>query len=318
MRDRSFIKNFKHLFGPVQSRRLGVSLGIDLVDTTRCTLDCVYCECGSTSLLSITRNECVPAKEIIAELADLLSVSPELDYVTFGGSGEPTLNTGIGEVVRYIKATYPRYKCALLTNGTLFTLPEVQRDCAPFDLVLPSLDAASQEAFEKINRPAPGLDVTTIIEGLIVFRRGFHGMIWLEVFIVPGINDTEKEVRLLKRAITAIKPDRVQLNTLDRPGTCAWVVPASLEQLRSIAASLAPLPVEIITRQAQNFTLWNRAAVSPETVRSLLVRRPSTIEEIATLTGLTINETAQLLEGMVKTGAITTHTVNHRTFFRIF
>ncbi|MBN1129205.1 MAG: radical SAM protein [Chitinispirillaceae bacterium] len=318
MRDRSPFKNYRHLFGPVPSRRLGVSLGIDLVDTTCCTLNCVYCECGETSVLSLERGDYVPAAGIIAELNDLLSDGPKLDYLTFGGSGEPTLNTGIGEVARWIKRSFPGYKCALLTNGTLFDVPEVRRDCADFDLVLPSLDAASQETFEKINRPAPGLAVQTVTEGLVAFRREYAGMIWLEVFIVPGINDTESELRLLKQAITAIAPDRVQLNTLDRPGACDWVVPASLERLQEIAALFSPLPVEIISRQAQNLTLWNRQTVSPETVRSLLARRPSTIEEIATLTGLTINETAHLLEGMIKTGAITTHTVNHRTFFRIF
>ncbi len=242
--------NYKHLFGPVQSRRLGISLGIDLVGAKICSLDCVYCECGSTATLTLERQEYVRADAIIGELKDYLKSRPKLDFITFGGSGEPTLNTGFGRVVRFIKESYPEYPCALLTNGTLFYLPDVRRDALPFDLVLPNLDAVSNTAFARLNRPDMELDNGRIIEGLVAFRKEFKGPIWLEVFIVPGINDNDAELKLLKEAALKINPDRVQLNSLDRPGACDWVAPATGDHLRAIARSFAPLPVEIISRNA--------------------------------------------------------------------
>jgi wyosine [tRNA(Phe)-imidazoG37] synthetase (radical SAM superfamily) len=310
--------DYQYLFGPVQSRRLGVSLGIDLVDTKLCSLDCVYCECGATADLSLKRAEHIPADAIQAELHDFLSGNPTLDYITFGGSGEPTLNTAIGPLVRYIKSSFPRYKCALLTNGTLLNLPEVRREILPFDTVLPNLDAVSQPVFEKLNRPHQDLDNRTIIEGLIAFRKEFPGTIWLEVFIVPGINDSTEEILRIRETALRIDPNRLQLNTLDRPGTCGWVTPAGLERLQTIARMLAPLPVEIIARSARDTTLWKAKDVSPDSIRSFLARRPSTVEEIATLTGITINETTQILDSLLAGGSITSHTVGGRTFYRTF
>ena len=147
--------NYSYLFGPVQSRRLGVSLGIDMVQSTICSLDCVYCECGKTGRLTLERQAYADADAIIAELSAFLSTAPALDYITFGGRGEPTLDTGLGRVVRFLKRSFPRYACALLTNGTLLHLPDVREEVAPFDLVLPNLDAVSDAAFRKLNRPHP-------------------------------------------------------------------------------------------------------------------------------------------------------------------
>jgi wyosine [tRNA(Phe)-imidazoG37] synthetase (radical SAM superfamily) len=310
--------NYRSLFGPVHSRRLGVSLGIDFVDSKRCSLDCIYCECGRTASLSTVRAEYVRAETIIAELTDFLAGAPRLDYITFGGSGEPTLNTAIGPVVRFIKSSFPQYKCALLTNGTLLHLPEVRQEALPFDIVLPNLDAVSPEAFTKINRPHADLDNSVIINGLIAFRAEYKGTIWLEMFIVPGINDTPEEIALIKEASLRIAPDRVQLNTLDRPGACDWVMPAPLTLLQSIARDLAPLPVEIITRNARNLALWKKGDVSLDAVQSLIARRPSTVEEIASLSGLTINESLGLLSTLIEKKALSSHTVGNRTFYRIF
>jgi wyosine [tRNA(Phe)-imidazoG37] synthetase (radical SAM superfamily) len=310
--------NYKTLFGPVNSRRLGISLGVDCLDTKRCSLDCVYCECGATTALTTERAEYVPADTMIAELTDYLKSAPRLDYITFGGSGEPTLNSGIGKVIRFLKESFPHYRCALLTNGTLFSLPEVRRDALPFDIVLPNLDAVSQGLFGRLNRPQSGLDNAAVIDGLAAFRAEFSGVIWLEVFICPGINDSPEEVRLIREASMRIAPERVQLNTLDRPGTCDWVVPAPLALLQSIARDLAPLPVEIISRNAADPALWNKQDISPDSIRSLIARRPSTLEEVASISGLTINETNGMLSALVDQKSITVHTVGNRSFYRIF
>jgi wyosine [tRNA(Phe)-imidazoG37] synthetase (radical SAM superfamily) len=220
-------------------------------------------------------------------------------------------------VVRYLKTSYPHYSCALLTNGTLFYLPEVGNDSLSFDLVLPNLDAVSAKVFARINRPHRHLESNRIIEGLAAFRKEYKGTIWLEIFIVPGSNDSTEELNLLKEAAQKIHPDRIQLNTLDRPGACDWVRPATTKQLHAIARAFAPLPVEIITRQAVDHPLWESADVSLESIRSLIVRRPSTIEEIAGLAGLTINEAAAMLSTLVASKAIVPYTVGNRTFYKI-
>ncbi len=309
--------SYRYLFGPVQSRRLGTSLGIDMVKSTICSLDCVYCECGKTSIRTLERKAWVEAEAIIDELTDCLQKLPAIDYVTFGGRGEPTLNSGLGRIVRFVKQSFPRYRCALLTNGTLFHLPEVREEVLPFDLVLPNLDAVSRGAFAAINRPDPGLDNEQIIEGLAAFREAYHGQIWLEIFIVPGINDTEAELALLREAAAKIRPDRIQLNSLDRPGACDWVNPASPEHLESLAHWFAPLPVEIITRAAKSASPWNQGSASPEAILSLLARRPSTIEEICGLTGLTVNRATAVIDKLIADRSVAAQTVGNRTFFRI-
>jgi wyosine [tRNA(Phe)-imidazoG37] synthetase (radical SAM superfamily) len=306
--------NYTYLFGPVQSRRLGVSLGIDMVQSKQCSLDCVYCECGKTTELTLERKEYVPAEAVIAELTRYLAPAPKLDYITFGGSGEPTLNSAIGRVLRFLKTTFPGYQCALLTNGTLFHLPGVCEELLPFDIVLPSLDAVSDDVFFKINRPHPGLDNRRIIEGLVDFRKRFTGTIWLEIFIIPGVNDTPAEIALFREACMRINPDRVQLNSLDRPGTCSWVEPAPKESLERIAEALKPLPVEIISRQPTS--LPKAVASVNSSILSLLTRRPSTVEEIAVSCGLTINQVRLILSEMVDTGIVNTHTVDNRLLYR--
>ena len=226
---------YRYLFGPVPSRRLGISLGVDLVPHKTCTLDCVYCECGETTNLTVTRKEYVPVKDVINELKHYLASKPDLDYITFSGSGEPTLHSGLGAVIDYIKDNYPEYKVCLLTNGTLFTDPAVRKGVLRTDLIFPSLDAACSDTFSQVNRPCEELDCNEIIEGLVSLRHEYKGLMITEVLIVPGTNDTSQELELLKEALEKIKPDLVQIGTLDRPGTEEWVEAAPKERLQEIA-----------------------------------------------------------------------------------
>jgi len=239
---------YKHIYGPIQSRRLGRSLGVDMVPHKTCSLDCVYCECGATTLLTMERREYVSADSIIAEVDDYLSGSPPPDYVTFGGSGEPTLNSGLGRIIRHIKERFPAQKLALLTNSTLLRDKQLRSDILPCDLILPSLDAVSDDIFRAVNAPEASLDCAWVIDGLAALSAEYSGQIWLEVFIAPGINDTEGEIALFKEVITKINPTRVQLNSLDRPGTLSTLTAASAVSLEDIARRLAPLPVEIVCR----------------------------------------------------------------------
>ena len=312
--------NYSYLFGPVQSRRLGVSLGIDVIHSKTCSLNCVYCECGKTTELTLERREYANTEKIIAELTNYLSGKPTLDYITFGGSGEPTLNTGTGRILRFLKESYPQYKCALLTNGTLLYLPEVREELLPFDIVLPSLDAVSDRVFAKVNRPHAKLLNRTIIQGIIDFRKAYKGLLWLEVFIVPGVNDTPEELALFKKSIMEINPDRVQLNSLDRPGACDWVEPATLDNLRKIAAFFSPLPVEIISRKANDANaapLPPSAEKSSDSIPAMIARRPSTVEEIATLAGITINDADRILSALVSSHKLEKQVTGNKVFYRM-
>jgi len=238
--------HYRYLFGPVSSRRLGRSLGVDLVPLKTCNYDCVYCECGKTTNATSKRQEFIPTGEVISELSHFLSSSPALDYITFAGSGEPTLFKGIGEVIRFLKDRFPAYRIAVLTNSSLLSDPEVRTDLMPADVVLPTFSTAINGTFQAMHRPVPGMDPAVILEGLLRFRGEYRGEIWLEIFIIPGLNTSDLELAGLRDAIYAIQPDRVQLNTLDRPGTDDRVRPASPGELARIARALGFTKTEII------------------------------------------------------------------------
>lgn len=309
---------YPHLFGPIQSRRLGRSLGVDMTPQKTCNLNCVYCECGGGTP-NIERKEYIAASVITGELQQYLASNTAVDYVTFAGSGEPTLNTALGAVIQFVKSTFPHCKCALLTNSSTLHLPEVRDAIKSCDLVLPSLDAISDAVFVKINRPHPTLHNSQIIEGLTTFAKTFTGEIWVEVFIVPGINDTPEELGLLKKHLLVINPARVQLNSLDRPGTCAWVVPAERERLKNIATFFAPLNVEIIVRAAD--TAANNAPPPPpnitDTIIHQLQRRPATREEIAQLCGISAALIGKPLQKLVTERLITASTVQGQIFYTV-
>lgn len=224
----------KYIFGPVLSRRLGNSLGIDLIPYKTCSLDCIYCECGKTNNLTTRRKEYVPTKNVINELDRFLINKPEIDYITFSGSGEPLLHNQIKRIINHLKDNYD-YKLALLTNGIHFIDRNVVEEVKRVDLIIPSLDAVTQETFIKINRPFENIFIDDVIDGLIELRNNFRNQIWLEVFIIPGINDNNNEIIKFKEVIKKIKPDRIQLNSLDRIGTVKNIKKASEKELQTIA-----------------------------------------------------------------------------------
>ena len=266
-------RGFTYLFGPVFSRRLGRSLGVDLLPYKTCSLDCIYCECGPTTDLTSERTNRVPTDDVIAELDAYLGPRPPLDFVTFAGSGEPTLHAELGRIIAHLKQNHPHYKVAVLTNGTLFSSQESRRGVLGADLVVPSLDGATPESFQAINRPAPGITVEKVIEGLVALRREYHGTYVLEVFVVPGINDTDPEVLALRRAAERIQPDAIQLNRLDRPGILPSITQASDELLTSIRARLEPLTVFVVPRrQAGEVRRMDDAKIEEAILARLTVR----------------------------------------------
>lgn len=286
---------YKHLFGPVPSRRLGLSLGVDLVPHKVCTLDCVYCEVGKTTIKTLERKEYVPYDEIIFELNNYFSSNPQLDYITFSGAGEPTMNSRLGDVIKYIKNNFSEYKLCLITNGTLFFDDQVRKEVLEVDLILPSLDAVSEKVFYKINRPNKSLSVEKIVDGLIQLRKEFTKEIWLEIFFAEGINDTDEEIELLFEKVKLIKPDRVQLNTLDRPGTEKWITPLSDEKLKEIAKRFLPFSVDIISRKKTTIYESKISDDIEQKILATLKRRPCTAEDISQMLGLKIMEVNKFL-----------------------
>ncbi len=308
---------YKHIFGPVPSRRLGVSLGIDLVPFKICSLNCVYCEIGKTRKLTITRDEYVNYDEVINEIDSYLSSNPNLDFITFSGAGEPTLNNRIGDIIHHLKANYSQYKIALLTNGTLFTDRQVINECLDVDLILPSLDAVSDEVFQKINRPHPDLNNLKIIESLIELRKEYKNKLWVEVFIVPGLNDKIDELSLLKQKLQEINPDLVQLNSLDRPGAENWISPISNEKMLIIANKFYPLKTEIIAKYKPREEIKSYKKQNEVTILSLIARRPCTELDLIEFTGLKINELNKYLSSLISNGKIEEEYSARGLFFKL-
>ena len=308
---------YQFLFGPVPSRRLGISLGIDLIPAKTCTLNCVYCECGRTTDLTLVRQEWVPTKEVIKELDDYLQNNPTPEFITFSGSGEPTLHSGVGEILDFLtrkKKTYP-FKTAVLTNGTLLNNPQVRRELLQADVVAPSLDAATGHAFKKVNRPHPKLRIEDIITGEIAFRKEYHGEIWLEVFIVPGVNDNEQELTALKEAILQIKPDIVQLNTLDRPGAIPTIRAATQEELQRILDFWQLPNAEIIAKAQTRLEKKSYRKDTESAILETIRRRPCTLNDLQEILGLHINEINKYLSVLEAKGKIRSLRQNRGIFF---
>jgi wyosine [tRNA(Phe)-imidazoG37] synthetase (radical SAM superfamily) len=249
----------KHSFvyGPVPSRRLGLSLGINIIPAKTCTLDCIYCQCGLTTRKTVTRESFFPVKDILAAVrsaltADSLQLTAHsrsseavscklraVSYLTFSGDGEPTLNKDIGRLIRALKREH-RIPVAVITNSTLVSDPQVRRDIMPADLVVPSLDAADQRTFARVDRCHASIKVEDIIEGLRLFRRNYRGKMWLEIMLVKGINDSVEHVVALRKAVHRIQPDRVQLNTVVRPPAEKFARPMSHDDLVQIQCLFGP------------------------------------------------------------------------------
>jgi wyosine [tRNA(Phe)-imidazoG37] synthetase (radical SAM superfamily) len=307
--------SYKHLFGPVPSRRLGVSLGVDLVPFKVCTLNCIYCEVGATTNLTLERKEYIPIAEILAELDDYLSATPQLDYITFSGAGEPTLNSGIGQVIRHIKENYSQYRLALITNATLFYDSQLRAEIAPIDLVMPSLDAVTDLIFRKLNRPQSKLTVEAMIDGLIAFRQESAAEMWLEIFLSPGLNDSDEELTKLKQACQKINPDRVQLNSLDRPGVKAKLRAMSKAEMERVVAFLQPLPVEIIAKFTSRTQVKSFNTDIEEQILETISRRPCTDSDLCEMLGLHINELNKYLADMLEKRSIKERREQRGVFF---
>jgi wyosine [tRNA(Phe)-imidazoG37] synthetase (radical SAM superfamily) len=294
-----------------------MSLWVELVPRMACCLDCVYCEVGKTTRLTLERKEYIPYSKIVEELSHFFANNPDPDFITFSGSGEPTLNSRIGDVVAFLKQNKPDIPIAVLTNGTLLYDQQVRAELSDVDVVLPSLDAVSADIFAAINRPPVNLPVKKYLQGLIDFSREFSGKIWLEIFILPGCNDGDSEVQRLRETILKIKPDAVQINTLDRPGTEADLRGATAAELRRVVERLNLENVTIIAAapQRKNIQAYRRDAEA--TILETISRRPCTLVDLTQILGMHTSEINKYLDVLEAEGKIETVRQERGFFYQL-
>jgi wyosine [tRNA(Phe)-imidazoG37] synthetase (radical SAM superfamily) len=301
-----------HLFGPVPSRRLGRSLGVDLIPPKTCPYNCIYCEVGPTTRQTRERFS-HQTDGIIQKLTDYLKDrGPMPEVITLAGSGEPTLNLGLGRIIEAIKGLTD-IPVAVLTNGALLYLPEVRRELAGADIVLPSLDAAREETYLAINRPLPGLSLESLRQGLTSFRREYRGRIWLEVMLLAGFNDSEEELSLLRRALQEIAPDQIQLNTAVRPGVEASARPLDRQAMEAVAAFLGG-PVSVIASFDRDDIVG--AAWQDDDLVDMLSRRPMTALDLAKALGLPLGQVEARLQFLRESGRISFNHHHDQEFYR--
>jgi len=284
-----------HVFGPVPSRRLGRSLGVDLVPYKTCPYDCIYCQVGRTTCKTVERSEYVPLSDVLRELPKKLSASrPEV--ITLSGSGEPTLYSRAGELIRAVKVM-SALPVVVLTNGSLLCRPEVRDELMAADIVVPSLDAGSRSAFAAVNRPHDAVEFDAMVEGLLAFSRSFGGKLLLEVFLVKGLNDSESEVKKIASLARELSPSLVQLNTVTRPPAEGFAERVPHDRLSGLAR-LFSSPVEVIA----DFSGGNRAkrsGVEAGEAFALLARRPCTLEEVAAGLEISVDEARAILKELI-------------------
>ena len=304
-------KKRQYIFGPVPSRRLGRSLGIDLVPFKTCTYDCIYCQLGRTTNKTMQRKEWVPINIVIDQLKAKLSSKP--DYITLSGSGEPTLYSRLEELIFKIKEITD-IPVVVLTNGSLLWLPEVRNALNLADMVVPSLDAGSSQIFQYVNRPHSDITFSKMLDGLVKFRDEYNGKYWLEVFLLAGVTTPEMEINRLKTCLSSIHPDKVQVNTVTRPPAEGFAEPVPLKQLHAITEKLYD-KADVIADYSEVHKQQDFAA-SREDVLTLLQRRPCSVEDIAAGLGLHRNEVVKYVEELSSEGKIEAKPQNQQLYYK--
>ncbi len=306
---------FRHVYGPVSSRRLGRSLGIDLVPYKTCTYDCIYCHLGRTTNKTVSRADYVGIDSVLEEMDRKLSAVSAPDCISLSGSGEPTLNLGIGDLIGRIKKR-TRIPVAVFTNGSLLWKPEVRDALMEADLVIPSLDAGTERLFHHVNRPHGDIPFEAMIKGLAEFTEIFPKSVWLEVFLLAGITGIPSEMEAISALARRIHPERVQLNTVRRPPAEDFAFALSREQMLAFR-DLFPEPVDIVGEEKRNDTRAAEFPVGQEDIRGMLARRPCTAEDIADAYGLHVTEAIKGLEALISAGQAKTMLTGGRRYYMV-
>jgi wyosine [tRNA(Phe)-imidazoG37] synthetase (radical SAM superfamily) len=309
------MKEFCYLYGPVPSRRLGRSLGIDLVPYKICTYDCIYCQIGGTTDKTLVRKKYVPVEEILDEVKRFLKEETfSVDHLSLSGSGEPTLHSEIGLIIEGIKAI-TSIPIAVITNGSLLYEKEVRQDLLRADVVLPSLDAVSPEIFNKINHPEAGLSVEKVIEGLVEFKEIYKGQIWLEILFCKGVNDIPEELRKMKKVVERIQPDLIHLNTVVRPPSEKWATPLNQNEMEKIKAFFGER-ASIISEFDRHPSVISERDIKEEILK-ILRRRPLSLSDLSKGMGIPQNKLDQYIKTLTHEGKIQPRNFGNSIYYEI-
>lgn len=305
------MQRYKYLFGPVPSRRLGFSLGVDLVAYKTCSFDCVFCQLGRTTSSTVERKEYVPVDDVIEELKRWLGDNGVADYITLSGSGEPTLNTGFGDVIASVKAMTD-IPVALLTNGTLLGDPDVAGSAAMADVVKVSLSAFDQESLSYVNRPHDSVLFDRLVEGIRYFSGNFKGRLWVEVFLLWGVNTIPDDVRKIADIVSTFHPEKVQLNTAVRPPAEDFAIAVPEEHMDKLAGLFDP-PAEVIAEFSSERSADIKA--NEDLILNMIMRRPCTLDQVADAFGLHRNEVSKYVGKLQRTDRIKTLQTKGETYY---
>lgn len=294
------MSDYKYIFGPVPSRRLGRSLGVDLLPMKTCSFDCVFCQLGRTTNSTLQRREYVPTESVIRELSHWLDSGESADFVTLSGSGEPTLHSRFADIFRLVHSKSD-ISTALLTNGSFLSRESVRRDVQLADMIKVSLSAWDQKSFEKINRPHSGLAFSELVWGLQKLSQEYHGDLMIEVFLIQDFNDSPEYVSRIAEYINDLYAQRVQLNTLIRPPAEKGLKAVPENKLRELSEKFK-LPVEIVTEYKPNPE--KEISSSVNSILSLLQRRPCTAQELVDVSGKPLSEVENSIKELLQRNAI--------------
>ena len=302
---------FRYLFGPVPSRRLGRSLGVDLTPFKTCSFDCIFCQLGQTTNKTIHRAEYAPMWHVESEINAWIENGGTADYITLSGSGEPTLHTRFGEVLRFVRDR-TAIPTALLSNGTLFSMPEVREAAKCAHTVKLSLSAWNQSSFEHVNRPHPDLRFECVVAGQRAFREEFEGALWIEVFLILGMNSEPRDVEKIAALVKAIGPDEVHLNTAVRPPAEERALAVPQKEMESLVGLFTPV-AKVIAEYPSDKSADVEA--NEGTILAMLKRRPCTPQQIAEVFGMHPNEVSKYIGKLVRTGQIHARTKGPAAYY---
>lgn len=314
---------YQHLYGPIPSRRLGISLGIDPIPHKTCPLNCIYCECGVTTHFTIERKEYISTKRLIEEINHFMQHNRYPDYITFSGSGEPTLYVDLGKVIAYIHTNFDGVRVAVMTNATMLFHEDVCKDLMYADLVLPSLDAISPDVYKKIDYP---MDILTIEDNPILlqkFAQEFlshsHKELWIEIFIVEGINTHEAELERFVSVLQNISYTKIQLNRLDRIGTKVDLMPSSMQIMRYVKQYFEDngiVSVEIIShcKNREEVMLYNASV--EDVILTHLKRRSMSLDDLRLLSSKDHTNLEEYLDYLIADKIIAQHILDGKIIYR--
>ncbi len=307
-------KKTNYIFGPVPSRRLGYSLGLDIIPMKSCTQNCVYCQLGLDAPTTETLSSFVDIDDVLTELEKKLKSCDKIDYITLSGSGEPTLHSKLGELIERIKSICD-IPVAVITNGTLLWNKKVAAALAKADIILPSLDAGDEKTFEDINRPNSNISFDKFVQGMIDFSDSYSGEIWLEIFLIKDRNTSEEQIQKMISIIDKIKPDKIQLNTAVRPTVEDGVEMVALSELEKIAEKISR-GAEVIADFSKK-GLTSSGGDTANNILEMIKRHPCCVDDIVATLGIDIEEAKSITKKLCAENKLVGKKRDNATFFSI-